>query len=187
LNEVRIRAAKRGDAQAIARVHVQAWRESYRGLVPDRLIEALSVERNAQMWADILERGESCIVLVVEHLGSEGYQAEVVGFGSATTARRRELGTSGEVTAIYLLDKVKHRGIGRMLLTGLFGVLAGRGHRSAGLWVLGHNHPTRRFYEALGGRPGPQRIVTDAPAEMHEIAYIWDDLRAFDSSSRREA
>ena len=179
MNEVRIRAAVPADAQAIARVHVEAWRESYRGLVPERVIEALSVNRNAGMWAAILAGGASSIVHTVERLGIAADEAELVGFGSATDARSPKLGASGEITAIYLLESVKRRGIGRRLLTGLLGALAERGHRSAGLWVLVDNLGTRRFYEALGGRPGAPRLVTDGPAAMHEIAYIWDDLSGF--------
>jgi ribosomal protein S18 acetylase RimI-like enzyme len=179
VKEVRIRAAIPADAQAIARVHVETWRESYRALVPEHVIEALSVDRNAEMWAAILASGVSSIVHVVERLGVAADGAELVGFGSATDARSSALGATGEITAIYLLDSVKRRGIGQMLLTGLVGALAERGHRSAGLWVLADNHGTRRFYEALGGRPGAPRLVTDGPADMHEIAYVWDDLSGF--------
>jgi ribosomal protein S18 acetylase RimI-like enzyme len=179
VNEVRIRGAIPADAQAIARVHVEAWRESYRALMPEHVIEALSVDRNAGMWAAILAGGISSIVHVVERLGTAADEAELVGFGSARDARSPEFGASGEITAIYLLESVKRRGIGRMLLKGLLGALAERGHRSAGLWALVDNHGTRRFYEALGGRPGAPRLVTDGPADMHEIAYVWDDLSVF--------
>jgi len=179
VKEVRIRAAIPADAQAIARVHVEAWRESYRALMPEHVIEALSVDRNTGMWAAILAVGNASIVHVVERLGIAADGAELVGFGSARDARGPDLGTCGEITAIYLLDSVKRRGIGRMLLKGLLGALAERGHRSAGLWALVENHGTRRFYEALGGRPGAPRLVTDGPADMHEIAYIWDDLSGF--------
>jgi ribosomal protein S18 acetylase RimI-like enzyme len=184
VNEVRIRAAIPGDAQAIARVHVEAWRESYRGLIPDQVIEALSIHRNAGMWAAILAGGDSSIVHAVERLGVAADAVELVGFGSATDTRSPELGASGEITAIYLLESVKRRGIGRMLLKGLLGALAERGHRSAGLWVLADNHGTRRFYEALGGRAGPPRLVTNGPTDMHEIAYIWNDLSSFAPSAR---
>jgi ribosomal protein S18 acetylase RimI-like enzyme len=183
VKEIRIRAAIPADAQAIARVHVEAWRESYRALVPEHVIEALSVDRNARMWAAVLAGRASSIVHVVERLGIAADEAELVGFGSATDARSTDLGVSGEITAIYLLESVKRRGIGRMLLTGLLGALAQRSHRSAGLWVLADNHGTRRFYEALGGHPGAPRLVTDGPADMHEIAYIWDDLSGFARTS----
>ena len=179
MNEVRIRAAIPADAQAIARVHVEAWRESYGALMPEDVIEALSVDRNTGMWAAVLAGGASSMVHVVERPGIAADEAELVGFGSARDARSPDLGASGEITAIYLLDGVKRRGIGRMLLKRLLGALAERGHRSAGLWVLADNHGTRRFYEALGGRPGSPRLVTDGPADMHEIAYVWDDLSGF--------
>ena len=182
MSNVRIRAATLTDAEAVARVHVHAWRESYRGLVPDDLIAALSVERNTQQWQTIIGAGEASIALVVERVAEEaGRQgtATIVGFGAACDARSPELGTSGEVTAIYLLEAYKRRGIGRRLFTGLLQALAARGHRSACLWVLVDNHATRHFYEALGGRAGSQRIATDGPAPMHEIAYVWDDLKRF--------
>jgi len=185
VNEARIRAAVAADARAIARVHVQAWRESYRGLVPDHVIEALSVERNGAMWADILAAGDLSIVHVIERPGIGSDEPALVGFGSATDALGSELGASAEITAIYLLDKVKHCGIGRRLLSGLLAALAVRGHRSAGLWVLVDNRSARAFYETLGARTGPQRVVTDAVAEMHEIAYIWDDLSSVGPTHRK--
>ncbi len=178
MNDVRIRAATLAEAETIARVHVQAWSESYRGLVPDHVIEALSVECNTLMWGTILG-SEAMDVHLVEHGTDAGDTIDIVGFGSAADARGSALGTSGEVTAIYLLDGFKRRGIGRALLTGLLLALADRGHMSAGLWVLLENHGTRRFYEALGGRPGPRRVVTDGPVAMHEIAYVWYDLSDF--------
>jgi len=179
LNDVRIRMARAIEAETIARVHVQAWVESYRGLVPDDVIEALSVERNTGMWGGILGSEHAAIVHVVERCGLKADTTEIVGFGSAADARSPELGTSGEVTALYLLEAVKRGGIGRALLTSLLDALAARGHRSAGLWVLVDNQKTRRFYEAVGGRAGPRRVVTDGPAVMDEIAYVWDDLMGF--------
>jgi L-amino acid N-acyltransferase YncA len=124
------------------------------------------------MWTAILDSGEA-VVQVVEA------GTEIVGFGSAGKARDARLGTPGEVSSIYLLDRVKRRGIGRALLTSLLRALAGRGHASAGLWVLAGNQATRRFYEALGGRAGGTRVVEGSHGEMHEVAYVWDDLARF--------
>jgi GNAT superfamily N-acetyltransferase len=175
LSGPRIRAATAADAQAIARVHVQAWRESYGGLMPDAMLAALSVDRSARMWMEILA-GEA-IVHVVES------PAGVVGFGSAGPARDALLGTTGEITSIYLLDSVKRHGLGRMLFTSLMRALARGGHISAGLWVLVDNHGSRRFYEALGGRIGETRTLHRDDADLHEIAYVWSDLSWFAAAS----
>jgi len=189
LNEVHIRAATPAEAAAIAKVHVQAWHETYRGLVPAELLAMLSVERNTRMWRDIIGLGaEATTVLVAEHADERADEhaderlGAIVGFGAAGSARDAALGTAGEVTAIYLLDEVKRRGIGRALFAGLLRALAARGHRSAGLWVLASNMQARRFYETLGGRPGATREFEHTGAVLHEVAYVWDDLAAFEQS-----
>ena len=175
MSALRIRAAHPADAPAIARVHVQAWHESYRGLIPDTTIAALSVEHSAGMWADILAQDQQASVVLVVERASE-HDHEIVGFGSAGTTRNAALGATGEIMAIYLLDAVKRRGLGRSLLTQLLRALAAHDHRSAGLWVLVDNHGTRRFYETLGGRTGVMRESDDSHVRMREIAYVWDDL-----------
>jgi len=171
LSAARIRAATPADAQEIARVHVQAWHESYRGLLPDAMLDALSVDRNARMWAEVL--ASEAIVRVVET--PEG----VVGFGSAGAARSAALGTTGEVTSIYLVDRVKRHGIGRALFASLLQALAARGHASVGLWVLVDNHGTRRFYDVLGGRAGATRSISGKCGDLCEIAYTWENLARF--------
>jgi ribosomal protein S18 acetylase RimI-like enzyme len=184
LSALRIRAAHPADAHPIARVHVQAWHESYRGLIADTTIAALSVEHSGRMWADILAQDQqTSVVLVVERASEHGH--EIVGFGSAGTARGAALGATGEIMAIYLLDGVKRRGLGRSLLTELLHALAARDHRSAGLWVLADNHGTRRFYETLGGRMGATRESDDSHVQMREIAYVWDDLTEFSRATMR--
>jgi GNAT superfamily N-acetyltransferase len=178
LNGPRIRAATRADAQAIARIHVQSWVESYRGLVPDAMLEALSVERNVSFWTTILAHHDAVVVQVVEAEMEEA-GTDIVGFGSAGDALSEGLGTSAEVTSLYFVDRVKRRGLGTALLGSLMRALAARGHVAAGLWVLVDNAGTRRFYEALGGQPGPTRIVNGSHGELHEVAYVWDDIARF--------
>ena len=174
MTALRIRAATKADVPSIARIHVQAWFESYRGMVPDDMLAALSVERNASLWDAILDlEDDETVVQVVEEDGG------IVGFGSACKARSEALGTSGEVTSIYLIDAVKRRGIGRTLFVSLMRALARRGHKSVGLWVLIANAPTRRFYEVLGGRAGAERTRERDHGDLHEIAYVWDDLKRF--------
>jgi hypothetical protein len=39
------------DAEAIARVHVDSWRTTYQGILPDEVLAGLSVERRRAFWA----------------------------------------------------------------------------------------------------------------------------------------
>jgi hypothetical protein len=62
-----IRAAVPADADAIAEVWLRSWQTAYRGLVPDAVLDALSLEYRQGLWRDRLARGEPA--LVAEHDG----------------------------------------------------------------------------------------------------------------------
>jgi len=167
-----IRRATPADAEAIARVHVQAWQESYRELVPQAAIDARTVETRIAQWQNTLVRlGRA--TFVVEHDGV------ISGFASGGGILWTGLPTSCEVSALYLLDAIKRRGLGRGLLGALFGELRARNFTSAGLWVLTGNTPARRFYEAMGGRLGESRLDRRGEFVFDDVAYIWDDVGAF--------
>ncbi len=42
------------DAPAIARVHVDTWRTTYRGIVPEDYLATLSYEKRESRWAQML-------------------------------------------------------------------------------------------------------------------------------------
>ena len=170
MTDARIRAAALEDADAVARVHVQVWRETYRGLMPDALLAGLSVEQRAEMWKRIITDTCEAPTLWV----SEDADGEIVGFGCIGKSRDERLDADGEVLAINLLERVKRRGCGRALFLHLLALLKQRGFVLAGLWVLTANEPARRFYETMGGRPGAIRSFDAEGGALDEISYIWD-------------
>ena len=110
-------------------------------------------------------------------LVGETDDGEIVGFVRAAPVKAKEpdpLGTEAEIFAIYLLAKVKRQGIGRRLMSGVFDHLRSQGFRSVGLWVLKENQPARRFYEALGGVPGPEQSFDLRGQMVTEVAYRFD-------------
>lgn len=166
-----IRRATPADAGAIARVHVQAWQESYLGLVPDAAFDSYTVEKRLTQWNGVLANRE-ITVFVADREGT------VCGFGSGGRPRAR-LPAEVEVYSFYLLDVAKRKGIGRRLFARLCADLAAQGHKSVGLLVLTANAPARRFYEALGGRLGESHLDRRGEFVFEDVAYIWDDLGAF--------
>jgi ribosomal protein S18 acetylase RimI-like enzyme len=169
--KVSIRKATLADVDGIACVHVQAWRESYRDLMPQAALDGLSVERRTAQWRGTLSDPSSpTSVYVAVQDGT------VCGFGSGGKVRWTGLATEAEISALYLLDAIKRRGVGRRLFRALIRRLAAQGFKSAGLWVLAEHAPARGFYEAMGGRPGERRIERRGELVLDEIAYLWDDL-----------
>jgi hypothetical protein len=49
-----IRAAMLSDARSIAEVHVDAWKSTYRGLVPDAYLDPLNYSDSTERWRRIL-------------------------------------------------------------------------------------------------------------------------------------
>lgn len=167
----RTRIAKSGDAGAIARVHVETWRDTYAGVLPEPRLVAMSVPSHEAMWSRVVGRRDE-VVLV-----AEGDPGAVVGFGTCGPSRGARLPFVGEVLMLYVLPDHQGGGVGRELLTGLFRRLIRRGAGSALVWVLAAN-PARYFYQSLGGCLIAERAVSFWGAQVRECAYGWPDLKA---------
>jgi ribosomal protein S18 acetylase RimI-like enzyme len=145
---VQIRPAGPDDADAIASVHVASWQAAYRGLMPDAVLDGLSVERRADMWRQILAPGRTGHVVLVA-AGEDG--TGMSGFAHGGPGRDADLepGTA-ELFSIYLLPGDWGRGAGRALMDGVLEGLGQQGYTAAVLWVLVGNDRARRFYEIAG-------------------------------------
>ena len=169
---VRIRAATVEDSAAIGELHVAAWRETYRGLMPDRVLDSLSASARAEQWRSGLVRGaKGPLVFVVE--AADG---SLCGFGAAGPSQDSPLGWQAEIYALYLLRSSQRRGIGTALLRRLWAELQARNRRKVGLWVLTTNADARAFYARLGGAVVDHRIDASAGWDCDETAYFWNDL-----------
>jgi GNAT superfamily N-acetyltransferase len=162
-----IRPASADDAAAIAALHVQAWRESYPGLVPDAVLAALDPGRRTDMWRAAIPRGG--VFVAADEVDLAGF----VAWGPQSDAT---LSFAAEVFALYVLRRAQWRGLGRALMQAAAADMRQAGFGSAGLWVLDGNAPARRFYETLGGRACATRQDAREGWTAHETAYGWDDL-----------
>ena len=164
---VTVRSATPDDAAAIAQAHVLSWRTAYRGLLPDHILDQLSIERRTEFWRGVIEGPGDDRVWVAEVGGG------VAGFASTGPARDDDIGAcAGELYAIYLLPEAWSIGAGRAMLEAASADLAAGGFRPLVLWVLTDNARGRRFYEAAGWRPdGTSRMLDFGGTPIEEIRY----------------
>lgn len=170
-----VRDGHEADIEGIARVHVQGWRESYKDFMTPEALAGLSVEERVRLWRAVLAQPDPRAKLLVAEADQDG----IVGFACGGPIRDKGddlLATEAEVFAIYLLDKVKRRGIGRRLMDGVFSHLAAQGFRSVGLWVLKENVAARGFYEALGGRAGAEQEFDVRGQRLTEVGYRFEPI-----------
>lgn len=167
-----IRLATNADVLGMAKVHILSWRETYPGLLPNTMLNKLSISDQAIRWQRLLDhphRPNGSILYVADLLN------EVIGYGSCGEQRSQQLHTKGftaEVTELYVLRRAQRNGVGSNLLRAMAGALVKRDHRAMCLWVLEDNEPARRFYERLGGTK-----IAERRGRLREVAYAWPALQ----------
>jgi GNAT superfamily N-acetyltransferase len=165
-----VRPAVLADAPDIARAHVEAWQSAYVGLVPQKTLDDLSIERRAAYWSRRLAEPGADRTWVAEHDG------RIVGFVGTGRPNDPEIPPdTAEVQAIYLVSSVRGRGLGRLLIETAVGDLVERDFSEAILWVFTANDRARHFYEAAGWRPdGTAQMLDFDGHRIEEIRYRMD-------------
>ncbi len=139
------REAQLEDAPEIARVHIQTWRASYRGLMPDSILADLDTQARTLLWKKNLSRPNVWIFVAVQ-------EELVVGFCSLALARdeEEEAKTVAEVTSIYVDPDKWGKGCGKALSEAALQKARQCRFQEMVLWVLRENRRARDFYEHLG-------------------------------------
>jgi ribosomal protein S18 acetylase RimI-like enzyme len=166
-----IRPARPDDVPAIAKVHVDSWRTTYRDVLPKSYLNDLSYDARETMWQGAFGEESTTFLMVAEDRG------KIAGFAAGGAARQDTLEAkpySGELYAVYMLSGYQRRGLGRRLVSAVAEELIARGHHDMITWVLQDNAACR-FYERLGGALLGSKTVEIADMSLRAVAYGWPD------------
>ena len=165
--EFHVRFAKVRDAGDIARVHVQTWRTTYAGILPDSYLAGLEEEDRAQLWREHLSAHDA-VFLVAEHAN------RLVGFACGGKLRKQIGDYTGEIYAIYVLQDYQGQRVGRELMGAMARELRKNGLFSIAVWVLAQN-PAISFYRRLGAELVTRGQIQIGGETFHELAFGWPD------------
>lgn len=165
-----VREARPDDAAAIARVHVDAWRTTYRGIMPAEFLAGLSYENRQRQWTRSLGDPEANHIYVAQEASKA-----VVGFAAGGRELSGDPAYTGELYAVYVLEAHQGKGLGRRLMASVADRLVRAGRPSMLLWVLADNLQARRFYEMLGGEELREQQIDIGGTKYDEVAYGWRD------------
>ncbi|GAA1958598.1 GNAT family N-acetyltransferase [Amycolatopsis minnesotensis] len=159
----RIRTGGGPDTAEIARVHLATRRATYRGLLPDDVLGAMTPDSVENWWRAYLPRAPRPNTLLV---------AEDGGAAQGFAFLQRD-GGRGEIFAIHVHPDTQGRGVGRLLMRHALDVLGRWGCDRAVLWVLAGNHGAQRFYGRLGWTPVPGgvRVENIDGARVDEVGF----------------
>ena len=164
-----IRSASKDDAEGIARVQIDSWRDTYMGIIPDDYLTSMNYQTNSERWNKWLDHSH------LPPIVAESPEGKIVGFAFGGKEREGDHPEEGEVYAIYLLPDWKGHGIGKALMKGLATTLHETGYNSLFVWVLVKNL-SRGFYEKMGGTEVRRKIVEIGGKELEEVGYWWADI-----------
>lgn len=137
-------------------MQVRSWRAAYRGLLPDQLLDGLSVPAREQTWREILAGGAgehaSAVTVAVRVRSIAGFCAVVTPSRDGDAASGMAGGVA-EIAALYVDPQAWRSGTGRALMQAALASLRAAGWREVTLWVLAANQRARAFYAASGFEP----------------------------------
>ena len=139
-----------GDAAGIARVHLQAWRESYAHLLPASSLAELQHGPREAKWRGIITAATSDIWVACAG-------EDIVGWASAGAGRDDGGPRPRELEGIYVLASHYGSGAGQLLLD------AAVGDAGAYLWIAEDNPRAFAFYRRNG-------FAADGATAVHELA-----------------
>ena len=165
-----VRVAERRDIPDLIRIHVDAWRVAYRGVIDDGYLDSSLLEDqrttmwNAWGWSE--RPGQQVLVGEVD--------GRVVGFGFVGPERAEPEGTftgHGEVYAFYFHPDAWGSGAATPMMHRCHDHLRSEGFSHAVLWVLRDNPRARRFYEKMGWSTNGKESSFTGPQTAAALPY----------------
>ncbi|MCB0607651.1 MAG: GNAT family N-acetyltransferase [Lewinellaceae bacterium] len=161
------------DAEAIAQLHTESWRDHYRGIFPDSYLDGGIFDDRIQVWAERFAQPQS------NQWGAAAEEnGRLVGFAFGYGLEDPEWGSY--LDNLHVRPDYKGRGIGKVLMqmTAQW-IVETYDRHDFYLWVLEANHASRAFYERIGGRnAGMKNWDTPGGGFADCLRIAWKDAKA---------
>ena len=157
------------EISSFAKIHVECWREAYRGIVPDSVLKNLSLEKRQKGWSDRLQEADLYVLGVFDDERPIGF------LHSGPTGNDARITADGQIYGIYLLEEFYRRGIGRRLFGYATRDWIVRG-KSMCVESLAGNIRASQFYKALGGIEFPGTAFRIEGHELPQALHHFADL-----------
>jgi GNAT superfamily N-acetyltransferase len=173
---IKIRKAKISDSAGIAKVHIDSWLSTYRGIMPDEKLDSLNYQDGKKKWARNIQNSiDGKEVLLVAETDDK-----IVGFCGGSKNDHPETNEKylNDLRVIYILKEYQKQGIGKKLVAEYVKILKSENVNSMIIWVLEDNN-SKAFYEKLGGEKVAEKTFNFGK-ELKVVGYGWENLDEFE-------
>lgn len=175
-----IRDARLEDVQGMARVVVDTWLTTYRGLMPDEHLDKLSYADRERSFTELIKDLNDDKFKFV----AENNAGNIIGIAIGGLERSGHTIYKGEIYAIYVLEAYQRKAVGKNLVRAAIEWLQGRNINSMLVWVLAGSK-YRVFYEDLGGKEVDKKTFKYDEFSADLVAYGWEDIQKNSDYFRR--
>jgi len=158
------------DCDLYLKVNLQCWQESYNEIISSSFLNKISneIEESIKIKKEKFSIKKNEYLLIVDK--------EVVGMTSIGKSRIDEYSNIGEIYSLYILDKVKNKGFGKILFNHNLKKLEELGYTSMVLGCLKDNIKANGFYKHMGGILVSTRIIKIGVQELEENIYYFEKI-----------
>ena len=163
-----IRKMTKEDCADVTHVITVAWNETYRGIVPDEILDNMYLnekERTEKSKEKFDEQNNHQFVLEVAN--------KVVGYMNVGLTEEKEFPNFGEIYAIYIIKEYKGNGYAKKLIKEGIKELKSMNCDKMLISCLVGN-PTNEFYKHIGGKLIKQRIFEKL--QLPENVYYFEKI-----------
>jgi len=153
-----------------ARVNALAWKQSYKGIINDDFLELINTEPEIQKTIANLKEGlnDSSRRFLIK------YNDKYVGLIRVRKTKYDKYRECGELGALYLLDSVKGKGLGKILFNKAINELKNMNYNKMILGCLSEN-PSNDFYKHMGGKlVDTNPLILPNGQKLKENLYYYD-------------
>jgi GNAT superfamily N-acetyltransferase len=169
--EVSVRPARAEDIPEIARIQIETWRHGYANLLPQVVLDALSVETATSAWTAAIEHPPTDRHRVLVAMEQQWH----VGFAATAPAEDLEPtdtdpDTTIAISPLLVEPRWGRRGHGSRLLAACIDLARADGQTRAVVWIPEGDTTSREFFLSAGWAPdGLARVLDTGAGELREI------------------
>lgn len=168
--EVIFREATVDDIPQVAKVHVESWRRSFPGVVPQEFLDSMSAEKREEAFRERFSDAAYKMLVAEDPVNG------IVGFADFGTPRLEGVGNfETQIYAFYFLKEFQGKGLGGALFRRCIKEITDRGFTNVCLDSLAVS-PYRKFYDKMGGKVVGGDGHKLAGVHFATVIYGWSNL-----------
>lgn len=136
-----IRLLVEKEIDEMAELYVKSWRATYKGIIPDKILDTITLDRFSKIWKEYITKENNGIFGAFEN-------DIFLGFGAFTPDE--EIENTLYLDSLHIKDEYKGKGVGTKIINYLKGYAREKGYKGVSVSIMSGNDRARNLYTKLG-------------------------------------